>query len=56
MAEGLAGVKLIRTLIYVLGVLTLLWIFSTQFQLRNPHQPGIINPSKLVPPKVSVRR
>lgn len=43
-------------LFYTLGVLTFLWILSTQFQLRNPDQPGIIDPSQFTVPKVDVRR
>jgi hypothetical protein len=46
-----------KILFYVLGVLTFLWILSTQFQLKNPHQPGLIDPTHPVQlPHVSVSK
>jgi hypothetical protein len=38
----------------ICGILFLLLIFGKLFALRHPGTPGIINPSNLVPPKVSV--
>lgn len=51
--------KLIKIVIYVMGVLTVLWIFSTQFELKNksPDHPRIINPTNPIQvPKISVSK
>lgn len=47
-----------KKFIMVLGFLTLLWILSTQFELKDqsPDRPRVINPSDFAPPKVEVRR
>lgn len=49
--------KLIKIVIYVMGVLTILWIFSTQFELKDPNGPRIIDPSNPVKlPNVTVSK
>lgn len=49
--------KLIRTLIFVIGVLAILAILGSQFQLRDPDSPRIIDPSNPVHlPKVNVSK
>lgn len=49
--------KAFKILFYVLGVLTFLWIISTQFQLRDPHGPRLIDPSNPIKvPHVSVSK
>jgi len=48
-------VKLIKIIIYTVGVLTILWIFSTQFELKDPNGPRIIDPSQIAPPRVDVK-
>jgi hypothetical protein len=48
---------MIKVIIYVIGVLTILWIFSTQFQLRDPNGPRLIDPSNPAHiPKVNVSK
>jgi hypothetical protein len=50
-------VKLLKILIFTIGVLTLLAIFGTQFQLRDPNGPRMIDPSNPVHlPKVNVSK
>lgn len=49
--------KAFKILFYVLGVLTFLWILSTQFELKDPNGPRIINPTNPVEvPKISVSK
>lgn len=49
--------KLIKILIYTVGVLTILWMFSTQFELKDPNGPRIINPTNPIElPKVNVSK
>ena len=51
--------KMFKILFYVLGVLTFLWILSTQFELkdRSPDRPRIIDPSHPIRvPKVNVSK
>lgn len=49
--------KLIKIVIYVFGILTILWIFSTQFELKDPNGPRIINPTNPIElPHVSVSK
>lgn len=49
--------KAIKTIIYVMGILTVLWIFSTQFELKDPNGPRLIDPSNPIDlPKVSVSK
>lgn len=46
-----------KRLIFVIGVLTVLWIFSTQFELKDKDGPRIIDPSNPVHlPKVNVSK
>lgn len=50
---------MIKIVIYVMGVLTILWIFSTQFELKDksPDRPRIIDPSHPIQlPKVNVSK
>ena len=46
-----------KKIVYALGILTILYILSTVFQLRNPDGPRIIDPSHRVQlPHVNVSR
>lgn len=49
--------KVIKIFIYTVGVLTILWIISTQVELTDPNGPRIIDPSNPVHlPKVNVSK
>lgn len=45
-----------KKIIFIIGLLTILWIVSTQLELRDPNTPRIIDPSRLQVPQVDVRR
>lgn len=46
-----------KRLIFVIGILTVLWIFSTQFELKDKDSPRIINPTNPIQlPRVSVSK
>jgi hypothetical protein len=46
-----------KKIVYTVGILTIIFIFGKVFQLRNPDQPGLIDPSNPVKlPHVSVSK
>ena len=41
----------------IVGILTVLWVCSTQFELKNPNGPRIINPTNPIEvPRISVSK